>query len=178
MCFRSSGSRMSASSAPLNPSTSSGGHQPRTCSLKHLRRSSFTIAANGLNPKCHGFNQYHTKTFKSRTQAVNRGFIIMVFHVSCCTYEINCWRYAIRPRRGDEHVTVWPIIDNPQTAARSIRANAPSWGKEHPSSTCAVQSRRFSSGCESRPAPFAPAGSNRSSHGGNEMAEAFGVEGH
>ena len=47
-----------------------------------------------------------------------------------------------------------------------------------PSSTCAVQSRRFSSGCESRPAPFAPAGSNRSSHGGNEMAEAFGVEGH
>ena len=47
-----------------------------------------------------------------------------------------------------------------------------------PSSTCAVQSRRFSSGCETRPASFAPAGSNRSSHGGNEMAEAFGVEGH
>ena len=45
-------------------------------------------------------------------------------------------------------------------------------------STCAVQSRRFSSGCESRPASFAPAGSNRSSHGGNEVAEAFGVEGH
>ena len=47
-----------------------------------------------------------------------------------------------------------------------------------PSSTCAVQSRRFSSGCEARPASFAPAGSNLSSHGGNEMAEAFGVEGH
>ncbi len=28
------------------------------------------------------------------------------------------------------------------------------------------------------PANFAPAGSNRSSHGGNEVAEAFGVEGH
>ena len=38
---------------------------------------------------------------------------------------------------------------------------------------CAVIRRRFSSGCESHPAN-APAGSNRSSHGGNEMAEAFG----
>ena len=37
---------------------------------------------------------------------------------------------------------------------------------------------RFSSGCESRPAAFAPAGSNRSSRGGNEAAEASGVEGH
>ena len=37
---------------------------------------------------------------------------------------------------------------------------------------------RSSSGCEPHPATFAPAGSNRSSHGGNEMAEAFGVEGH
>jgi len=35
----------------------------------------------------------------------------------------------------------------------------------------------FSSGCESRPATFAPAGSNWSSHGGNEVAEASGVEG-
>ena len=31
----------------------------------------------------------------------------------------------------------------------------------------------LSSGCKSHPAT-APAGSNRSSHGGNEMAEAFG----
>ncbi len=31
----------------------------------------------------------------------------------------------------------------------------------------------FSSGCKSHPA-IAPAGSNRSSHGGDEMAEAFG----
>jgi len=36
---------------------------------------------------------------------------------------------------------------------------------------------RFSSGCESRPATFVPAGSNRSSRGGNEAAEASGVEG-
>jgi hypothetical protein len=37
---------------------------------------------------------------------------------------------------------------------------------------------RFSSGWKSRPAAFAPTGSNRSSHGGNEAAEASGVEGH
>jgi len=37
----------------------------------------------------------------------------------------------------------------------------------------AVVRRRFSSGCKSHPA-IAPAGSNRSSHGGDEMAEAFG----
>ena len=37
---------------------------------------------------------------------------------------------------------------------------------------------RFSSGCKSRPAAFVPAGSNRSSCGGNETAEASGVEGH
>ncbi len=33
------------------------------------------------------------------------------------------------------------------------------------------------SGCESRPATVAPAGSNRSNDGGNEIVEAFGVEG-
>lgn len=38
---------------------------------------------------------------------------------------------------------------------------------------CAVVRRRFSSGCKPHPA-IAPAGSNRSSHGGDEMAEAFG----
>jgi len=32
----------------------------------------------------------------------------------------------------------------------------------------------FFSGCKSHPATIAPAGSNRSSHGGNEVAEAFG----
>jgi hypothetical protein len=32
----------------------------------------------------------------------------------------------------------------------------------------------FSSGCKAHPAN-APAGSNRSSHGGNEVAEAFGI---
>ena len=36
----------------------------------------------------------------------------------------------------------------------------------------------FFSGCKSHPATVAPAGSNRSSHGGNEVAEASGVEGH
>ncbi len=36
----------------------------------------------------------------------------------------------------------------------------------------------FFRGCKSHPATIAPAGSNRSSHGGNEVAEASGVEGH
>ena len=41
-----------------------------------------------------------------------------------------------------------------------------------PKSACAVKRRRFPVGA--RPTRrFAPAGSNRSSHGGNEMAEAF-----
>ncbi|MEE8275781.1 MAG: hypothetical protein V3R75_01335 [Alphaproteobacteria bacterium] len=44
---------------------------------------------------------------------------------------------------------------------------------ECPQRVCAVVRRRFSSGCKSHPA-IAPAGSNRSSHGGDEMAEAFG----
>ena len=47
--------------------------------------------------------------------------------------------------------------------------------------TAAICVRRekaaLSSGCEPHPAN-APAGSNRSSHGGDEMAEAFGVAGH
>ncbi len=36
----------------------------------------------------------------------------------------------------------------------------------------------FFSGCKSHPATIAPAGSNRSSQGGDEMAEASGIEGH
>ena len=38
---------------------------------------------------------------------------------------------------------------------------------------CAVKRRRFPVGAKSHPAT-APAGSNRSSYGGNEVAEAFG----
>jgi hypothetical protein len=48
---------------------------------------------------------------------------------------------------------------------------------EHASGMSAIPVRRdkaaLSSGCKSHPAN-APAGSNRSSHGGNEVAEAFG----
>ncbi len=36
----------------------------------------------------------------------------------------------------------------------------------------------FFSGCKSHPATIAPAGSNRSSHGGNEVAEAWGIACH
>src|SRR5882757_1504716 len=50
-----------------------------------------------------------------------------------------------------------------------------------PPATSAICVRRekaaLSSGCKSYPAN-APAGSNRSSHGGDEMAEAFGVARH
>lgn len=37
---------------------------------------------------------------------------------------------------------------------------------------------QFSSGCESHPATFVPAGSNRSSCGGDKAAEAFDVKDH
>ena len=51
----------------------------------------------------------------------------------------------------------------------------------HPRAMTGICVRRekaaLSSGCKSHPAN-APAGSNRSSHGGDEMAEAFGVAGH
>lgn len=43
-----------------------------------------------------------------------------------------------------------------------------------PCSVCRAKARS-SSGCESHPATVAPAGSNRSSRGGNEAAEAFDV---
>jgi hypothetical protein len=50
-------------------------------------------------------------------------------------------------------------------ASRNYGADSPLWG-------CAVTRRRFPVGA-SPTRRFAPAGSNRSSHGGNEMAEAF-----
>ncbi len=34
--------------------------------------------------------------------------------------------------------------------------------------------KSFQAGCKSHPATIAPVGSNRSNHGGNEVAEAFG----
>jgi hypothetical protein len=51
------------------------------------------------------------------------------------------------------------------------------WGSG-PTLTCAVERRCVPSGCEAHPATVAPAGSNRSSCGDNEAAEASGVEGH
>jgi hypothetical protein len=48
---------------------------------------------------------------------------------------------------------------------------------QRPLHVCAVTRRRFPVGA-SPARPTAPAGSNPSSHGGNEMAEAFGVAGH
>ena len=49
----------------------------------------------------------------------------------------------------------------------------PVWPKERPRWGCAVTRRRFPVGA-SPTRRFAPAGSNRSRHGGDEMSEAFG----
>ena len=59
--------------------------------------------------------------------------------------------------------------------ARSSPRASSTWPSGCPpcSRLCAVKKAALSSGCKPRPAT-APAGSNRSSHGGNEMAEAFG----
>jgi len=51
-----------------------------------------------------------------------------------------------------------PALSNPHYSVRREKVHVPS-------------------GCESRPATIAPAGSNRSVGGGNELDEASGVEG-
>src|SRR5271166_5859471 len=58
----------------------------------------------------------------------------------------------------DQGVWIMPQIDHTGFAVAAARAILPDLVKPHPAN--------------------APAGSNRSSHGGDEMAEAFGVAGH
>jgi hypothetical protein len=60
-------------------------------------------------------------------------------------------------RGGAGHPETWPNSDSVGVSAWGVRR----------------KKAALSSGCKSHPAN-APAGSNRSSHGGNEMAEAFG----
>src|ERR1700733_769275 len=102
------------------------------------------------------------------------------------------WRKFSRadfPRPGRTRLKLcFALNSGPQALLRLIfvRSNAGSqksrvgW-HEILSVTTASRVRRdkaaLSSGCKPRPAT-APAGSNRSSHGGNKMAEAFGVAGH
>src|SRR5271157_4279440 len=66
------------------------------------------------------------------------------------------------------------VLESPCERVRSTQLRRP----RSRSATSAIRVRRekaaLSSGCEPHPAN-APAGSNRSSHGGDEMAEAFGV---
>jgi hypothetical protein len=107
--------------------------------------------------------------------------------------------YKLKKKRALalEHLTeakkdIFAVRTIPSTHARRDRAggiaaissDVPQWVHERlgggklqvqpcPQCPCAVERRRFSSGCKSRPAT-APAGSNRSSYGGNEMAEAVG----
>ena len=67
-----------------------------------------------------------------------------------------------------------PRPTTPRSAQVGVRARAGVAIDTHegPHRVCAVTRRRFPVGA--RPTRrFAPAGSNRSSHGGNEMAEAF-----
>src|ERR1700751_45539 len=59
---------------------------------------------------------------------------------------------------------LWPF--------KGISAPKPLKRRERPLRVCAVTRRRFPVGA-SPTRRFAPAGSNRSSHGGNEMAEPF-----
>jgi hypothetical protein len=74
-------------------------------------------------------------------------------------------------------IKIAPVSNNVMriTALKKLKAD----GQKHDaiSAMSASPVRRdkaaLSSGCKSRPAN-APAGSNRSSHGGNEVAEAFG----
>ena len=73
---------------------------------------------------------------------------------------------------------VVPRAISSDTAALGVDEDVPLLALlECPLHVCAVQRRRFPVGA-SPTRPNAPAGSNRSSHGGNEMAEAFGVAGH
>ena len=74
----------------------------------------------------------------------------------------------------------WPMLVTPKSLIKGAAAafDARRYGRAHrtaerPASTCAVTRRRFSSGCKPHPAT-APAGSDRSRHGGDEMSEAFG----
>ena len=63
------------------------------------------------------------------------------------------------------------------SAARMVHGASPKGDRSISASPSALGVRRdkaaLSSGCESHPAT-APAGSNRSNYGGNEMVEAFG----
>ena len=86
-------------------------------------------------------------------------------------------------RRSRTRFTLMMVPGRLRVQAGSV--GRPLWGRLDPFARCqgmaAICVRRekaaLSSGCKSHPAN-APAGSNRSSHGGDEMAEAFGVAGH
>ena len=86
-------------------------------------------------------------------------------------------QHLIELRRSLSHANVV----TPGDFEREFAAGARSVDQRDYGSMTASRARRdkaaLSSGCEPHPAT-APAGSNRSSHGGDKMAEAFGVAGH
>ena len=81
--------------------------------------------------------------------------------------------------RTRKEYRLWPHSDPSETTSR--RAYRPMATYTAQSEVSALRVRRdkaaLSSGCEPHPAT-APAGNNRSSHGGDKMAGAFGVAGH
>jgi len=80
------------------------------------------------------------------------------------------WRFAVEAARHD----------NNSQAVRELASIAPYAvaGRALPIKDIVRRAKaRSSSGCEAHPASFAPAGSNRSSRGGNEATEASGVKG-
>jgi Alcohol dehydrogenase GroES-like domain len=90
--------------------------------------------------------------------------IFLVFAMN----EVACTASRAIPARAGQEANPDPLTHRVGTETDEVRreaAKCPSW-------VCAVTRRRFPVGA--RPTRrFAPAGSNRSSHGGNEMAEAF-----
>jgi len=60
-----------------------------------------------------------------------------------------------------------------RTLSENFRSWVPGWHRHMSASGVRRDKAALSSGCEAHPAT-APAGSSRSSHGGNELAEAFG----
>src|SRR5712672_2309045 len=72
-----------------------------------------------------------------------------------------------RPRTGYALGTHWADFGNVEPNPNRTMP----WSGRRLLSTCAVTRRRFSSGCKPHPAT-APAGSDRSRHGGDEVSEA------
>ena len=91
---------------------------------------------------------------------------ISIYSLCAITSLISSWLLSRAYWRTRSRLLLWSAI----SFAGLTLNNVTLW-------VCAVTKAALSSGCKSHPAT-APAGSNRSSHGGNEVAEAFGLACH